>query len=305
MRLNNPPRNLVSNAVVADLTALVKRLERDSSVGAVVITGAPREFFATHADTRELLAQAKAADAAPTPTPTFRQARATLRLVAAIRRLPGGDALLRRPPFDGVATLLRWDELFVRMNASDKVFVVAINGMSIGAGLILALGCDLRFIADSDAALGLIESNIGFIAAAGGTQRLVRMVGVGMAIELLLEGRVLSPREARELGLVHDVVPSERLLAHAQAVAARMARRSPIATREIKRAVYDAGSRPLSEGLRMEEASMMLTLPTGAAIRSLEGYQEKIGPYETATDAQILEAWEELHHGTLVDLVSR
>jgi enoyl-CoA hydratase len=302
VRLDNPPRNLVSNALVADLTALVKRLDGDSSVGAVVITGAPREFFATHADTHELLAQAKTVSSAPTPVPSFRQARMVRRLVAALRLVPGGDAVLRRTPFDGVATLLRWDELFLRMNASDKVFIAAINGMSLGAGLILALGCDLRFVADGDYALGLVESNIGFMAGAGGTQRLVRIVGVGRAIELLLDGRVLSPREALQLGLVHDLLPSEQLLAHAEGVGARMARRSPTVNREIKRVVYDAGSRPLRQGLQIEEASMMATLPTAPSIRSMEAYHQKIGSFETASDAQILEAWQELHEGKLVDM---
>jgi enoyl-CoA hydratase len=81
-----------------------------------------------------------------------------------------------------------------------------------------------------------------------------------------------------------------------------MARRSPIANREIKRAIYDAGSRPLREGLRMEEASMMLTLPSGPSIRSMQAYHERIGSFATATDAQVLSAWQELHDGTLVDM---
>jgi enoyl-CoA hydratase len=97
-------------------------------------------------------------------------------------------------------------------------------------------------------------------------------------------------------------VPSDELLIHAQTVAARMARRSPIAIREIKRAVYDAGSRPLREGLWMEEASMMATLPTSASIRSMEAYHEKIGSFDTATEAQIVAAWQELHEGTVVDM---
>jgi enoyl-CoA hydratase len=304
VRLDNPPRNLLSNAVVADLTALTKRLAGDQSVGAVVITGAPTPFFATHADTHELLDQARIAADAPTPVPSYRQARMVLLLVAGMRRLPGGEALIRRTPFDGVATLLRWDELFLRMNASDKVFVAAINGMSLGGGLILALGCDLRYLADGEHALGLVESNIGFMAAAGGSQRLVRIMGVGPALELLLEGRALSPQEALELGLVHRVVPSEKLLSEAQTAAERMARRSPIATREIKRAVYDAGSRSLRQALRMEEASMMTTLPTPASIRSMEAYHERIGSFETVSDSEILDAWRALHEGEVVDLTT-
>ncbi len=304
VRLRNPPRNLYSSAVVADLTRLVKAVDNDRSIGAVVLTGEPHPFFVTHADTDELLAQAKAAAAAPMPTPSNRQGRMVLRLVAGLRRLPGGEAFIRRTPLDGVATLLRWDELFLHMNRSDKVFLAAINGMCIGAGLILALGCDLRYMASGQHRLGLVESNIGFMAAAGGTQRLVRIVGVGRAIELLLDGRLFTPAEAQELGIIHDVLPGEELLAQTQTVAARMARRSPLVNREIKRVVYFAGSRSLEQGLRIEQASMMATLPSAPSIRSMEAYHERLGSFETATDEQIVSAWAELREGTLVDMTS-
>lgn len=302
VRLGTRVRNFLGNEMVGELLALVKRLERDESVGAVVLTGSTSGTFLTHADTRELLAQAKAANALPLPTPSNRQARAVLGLVQFLRRLPGAGRLIHRTPMAGVATLLQWNELFLRMNESEKAFIAAIDGVALGAGLILALACDLRLIADTESPLGLIESSIGFMAAAGGTQRLVRAVGAARAVELLLEGRTITPIEAREIGLVHRVVSKGQLLEEAQHTAARLARRSPLAIREIKRVVYDAGSRPLRDGIRIEEASMMITLPSPQAIRALEAYHERLAtPLEETTETQLLEAWHELHEGALVD----
>jgi enoyl-CoA hydratase len=301
VRLGTRPRNFLGYEMAAELLALVKRLERDRSVGAVVLTGSTPGSFLTHADTRDLLAQAKAAEALPLPTPSNRQARGTLALVQLLRRL-GAGRLVHRTPMAGVAILLEWDELFLRMNESEKAYIAAIDGLALGAGVILALGCDVRLIADTESPLGLIESTIGFMAAAGGTQRLVRAVGAARAVELLLEGRTLTPAEAREIGLVHRVVSKDQLLEEAQRTAARLARRSPLAIREIKRLVYDAGSKPLREGIRIEEASMMMTLASPQAIRALEAYHERLAtPLEETTEPQLLEAWHELHEGALVD----
>ena len=302
VRLGTRARNFLGNEMVGELLALVKRLERDGSVGAVVLTGSTPGTFLTHADTRELLAQARAASALPLPRPSNRQARAVLGLVRLLRRLPGAGRLIHRTPMAGVAVLLQWNELFLRMNESEKAYVAAIDGLALGGGLILALGCDVRLIADTDSPLGLVESNIAFMAAAGGTQRLVRAVGAARAVELLLEGRTITPAEAREIGLVHRVVGRGQLLEEAQRTAARLARRSPLAIRETKRVVYDAGSRPLREGLRIEAASMMITLLSPQAIRAMEAYHERLGvPLEETTEAQLLEAWDELREGALAD----
>jgi enoyl-CoA hydratase len=301
VRLGTRARNFLGYEMATELLALVKRLERDQSVGAVVLTGSTPGSFLTHADTRDLLAQARVADALPLPRPSNRQARGILGLVQFLRRL-GAGRLIHRTPMAGVAVLLEWDELFLRMNESEKAYVAAIDGLALGAGVILALGCDLRLIADTESPLGLVESTIAFMAAAGGTQRLVRAVGAARAVELLLEGRTITPTEAREIGLVHRVVSKDQLLDEAQRTAARLARRSPLAIREIKRLVYDAGSKPLREGIRIEEASMMMTLGSPQAIRALEAYHERLAtPLEETTEPQLLEAWRELHEGALVD----
>jgi enoyl-CoA hydratase len=297
--IDNPPRNFLSNALAADLTDLVRALEKDHTVGAVVLTGRQPGVFVTHADTRELLQGSKAAPAA-----TYRQVKTTSAVIRGLRRIPGFDRALRRTPLAGIGTLQRLDELFLRMNRLDKVLIAAINGLALGGGTILALACDLRLIADTDHPIGLIESGLGFLAAAGGTQRLVRSLGAGQAMEILLEGETLSPRRAIQLGLVHEIVAAEELVTRAQARAARLARRSPLVVREIKRVVYDAGSRPIEQAIRIEEAGMLTTIASPASIRAMEAYHESVGSFDTATERQILDAWQRLYEGELLQMWS-
>jgi enoyl-CoA hydratase/carnithine racemase len=181
------------------------------------------------------------------------------------------------------------------MNASDKVYIAAINGMALGMGKILALSCDLRLMADGeDYAIGFIEPGVSLLAGVGGTQRLVRMVGQSRAAELLLEGSMLSPSEAAEIGLVHRVVPEEDLQAEAVSLAQRLAGRSPLLNQEIKRMLYDAGSRPFGRALRIEGASLVATTSRQRAADEMERYLAELGRHESPTDRQILDAWNEM-----------
>jgi enoyl-CoA hydratase/carnithine racemase len=178
------------------------------------------------------------------------------------------------------------------MSRSEKVYVAAINGIALGMGMILALACDLRLMADGDDfEMGFIETGVSMLAGVSGTQRLVRMVGESRAAELLLEGRRLRPKEAADLGLVHRVAPAEELEEEALTLAQRAAARSPAVNREIKRMVYDAGSRPVGRALRMEAASLVATTSAPRAARDLEAYLRTLP--ERPTDRQILDVWDE------------
>src|SRR2546422_1680659 len=138
---------------------------------------------------------------------SYRQARVLAAYVRFWSRARWLDGLLRRTPLRDALTGAQAYRTFHRMNASEKVFIAAINGVALGMGAILALACDLRLMADDqDAAFGLIESGISMLAGAGGTQRLTRMVGQSRAAGLLLEGRVISPTEAAAIRPVHPVV---------------------------------------------------------------------------------------------------
>ena len=298
VRLHKPPRNLLDSGVYAEFHALVRSLERDRSVGAVVITGDLPGMFSSGYDGHELLDQAQAV----AYTPTYRQARAMLAVFSALIRVPGAAAVLERTPLRGIVSLLRADDALMRLNRLDKPVIAAIEGVALGGGLSLALACDIRLMADTGSAVGLIESNVGFMAGSGATQRLTRLVGAGRAIDLLLDGRLLGPEDALAAGIVHRLVPTGEVLAHAHELAERLANKPAYTIREIKRAVYEGGSLPLADGIRVEQAALMSTASRPEVIRGIEAYHGEVEPLETLTNEKLLAAWERLRNGRVVDL---
>jgi enoyl-CoA hydratase len=299
-RLDHPPRNFMTTAMVHELEALCRDLESDRSVGAIVLTGAPPGVFITHFDVEEIRRGTQRVGATVSAT----QAGGGLRAVGAAQRIPGARGLLERSPVGGMSALLRIHDVFLRMNRLDKVFVAAINGLALGGGCELALACDVRLMATGDHRIGLPEVTLGIIPGAGGTQRLARALGPSRALEMMLEGRVLTPAEALEAGLVHRTIDPARLLDEAVETATRLARRSPAAVRALKEAVYEGGSKPLAEGLHVERAGFMAAASTPAAKRALAAYVEEVSSLGDAAPWQtdsLMARWQD---GTAVDMVS-
>jgi enoyl-CoA hydratase len=299
VRLDNPPRNFMTGGMVAELEALMRSLDGERSVGAVVITGAMEGVFITHYDVREILT---GVESVGTTVPSVATGGA-LRVTGALRRLPPAERALRRSPAAGLVELRRIHDLFLRMNASDKVFIAAINGLAMGGGCELALACDVRLMADGEGRIGLPEITLGIIPGAGGTQRLARLLGGGRALEMMLEGRALTPLEAEAAGLVHRVVAPEALAQEAAATAQRLARRAPATVAAIKRAVYQGASRPLGQGLHLERAEFVAVSSQPPALRAMRAYVDQV---ERMGDApwrveELMEAWQA---GTAVDLTA-
>lgn len=132
-----------------------------------------------------------------------------------------------------------------------KPVVAAINGHALGAGLELATSCDVRVCSES-AKLGQPEVSLGLIPGGGGTQRLVRLVGHGQASRLVLTGDAIGAEEAMRIGLVDLVVPKDKVVAEAVALAAAMARHDPDAIAAAKRSLAAARRLPYKEGLALE-----------------------------------------------------
>jgi enoyl-CoA hydratase len=288
VQFTNPPRNFFDEQMGIELRALVREIDKDSSLGAVIFTG--KDVFITHYSVPDLI---RGSRSAPFQM-SYRQARV---LGAYIRfwERAGLGGMLRRTPMRDALTGAQTYRTFRRMNGSAKIFIAAINGVALGMGAILALACDLRLMADSeDAAFGLIEQGISMLAGVGGTQRLTRMVGQSRAAELLLEGRFISPTEAEAIGLVHRVVPRQDLQAQALALAHRLAGRSSVLNQEIKRMIYDAATKPFTRATRMEFASAIATLSTDRATQDMEKYLAELAGHDSPTDRQILDAWEKM-----------
>jgi enoyl-CoA hydratase len=299
VRLVNPPRNFMTGRMVLELEALVAALEDDGSIGAVVLTGGVDGVFITHFDVAEIVAASEAVGPAPPAV-----VGGALRAAGAIGRIPGGKDALGRTPAAGLVELRRIHDLFLAMNRSDKVFIAAINGPAMGGGFELALACDVRYMtADPDARVGLPEITVGIIPGAGGTQRLSRLLGAGWALEMMLEGRVLSPSEAEELGLVHRVVTPDSLLEEAHATAQRLARRGPATVAALKRAVYEGASKPMAEGLHIERAAFLSVAARPEAIRAMKAYAEQVEQLGDAAPWQTEELMRPWRDGTAVDLV--
>lgn len=152
--------------------------------------------------------------------------------------------------------------------------IAAMNGHAMGGGMELALACDLRMLADS-ARVGLPEVKLGLLPGAGGTQRLVEVVGKGRALEILYTGRQLSAQEALSLGLVNSVHPADQLLAAATELAATLAAGARPALRELKACVLgylDGGRRA---GMRAEASGIERLFPTPEAREGIAAFVEK------------------------------
>jgi enoyl-CoA hydratase/carnithine racemase len=267
--LANPPHGLMDRHMVEALRGVVTRAEDDAGIGGVVLTGAHPDRFVAHYDVAELLAGAEASPAVPPAA-----ARASLRVVGGLRRVPGAHDALARTPAAGLAELERFHDLFLRMGRCGAVFVAALNGSAMGGGCELALACDVRLAARGDHRIGQPEILFAFPPGGGGTQRLARLLGPAKALRLVLDGGPVGPDEAAALGLVDRVVDAGALLDEAVAEAARLGSRSKAAVAACKRAVYEGGSMALTDGLRLERAEFMSTLAGTEAVAAMRAYVE-------------------------------
>jgi enoyl-CoA hydratase len=235
--INRPKVLNALNATVLDeLSRIFGELERDSSVRAVIITGAGERAFVAGADIGELnqLADAAAGTA---------KAKAGHNVSHAIEhsRLP---------------------------------VIMALNGFALGGGLELAMAGDIR-IASTNAKLGQPEVNLGIVAGFGGSQRLPRLVGQGMASYMLLTGEMISADEAKHANLVEKVVAPGELMSEAKRIAHLIASKGPLAIAETKRLIHKGMQTDLHAALELEAESFGKIAATSDAKEGTAAFLEK------------------------------
>ena len=156
-------------------------------------------------------------------------------------------------PSLAIARQVRWERdiwgLFLSIR---KPMIAALHGHVIGSGVEMACLCDVR-IASDDAVFSMPEVALAMVPAAGGTQTLSRVVGAAVALDLILTNRKVASEEAVQVGLVHQVVAKENLMATANSLALELASRDPIVLSSAKTAVVDGLDLHIDDGLRLEE----------------------------------------------------
>src|SRR5450631_1235534 len=132
-----------------------------------------------------------------------------------------------------------------------KPVIACINGFALGGGCEIALACTMRFASDN-AKLGQPEVKLGIIPGYGGTQRLSRLVGKGLAMQMVLGGEVITAQEAHRIGLVNEVTAATELIPRAEAIAAKIIANAPLAVQYAMEAVNKGMEMTLAEGLYLE-----------------------------------------------------
>lgn len=169
-----------------------------------------------------------------------------------LKALAGGDVFkFARGGQSLTSVFMRVKDIFTAVENLPMPVIASIHGHCLGAGVQLAAACDIRLAAE-DAKFGVLETKLGIMPDLGGTQRLPRIVGLGMARELIYTSRIVDAAEALRIGLVEHVYPKDRLADETMALAREIAERAPNAVQGAKRAILATMSMPLDAGLRFE-----------------------------------------------------
>ena len=188
----------------------------------------------------------------------------------------GADISQMQPygPSEGRAYADRAQTLFNKIEGIEKPVIAAVNGYALGGGCELAMSCDIR-IASEKAVFGQPEANLGVIPCFGGTQRLPRLVGTGIAKELIYTGRQVKAAEAKEIGLVNQVVPADALLDAAKDMMNAITGKAPIAIRYSKVAINRGMDVDLRAGLELEKDLAALTFGTEDKQEGMDAFLAK------------------------------
>lgn len=189
--INRPESlNALNALTISEISTALDELQNDHEVRVVILTGSGEKSFVAGADIKEFS--------------NFNQAKA--------------EELARTGQ----------NSLFDKIENLNKPVIAAVNGFALGGGLELAMSCHIRY-ASENAKLGLPEVTLGLIPGYGGTQRLPKLVGKGIANEMIFSAKMISAQKAKEIGLVNEVFSVEELLGKTKELASMIAKNSPMA----------------------------------------------------------------------------
>ena len=240
MTLDRPPVNALDRSLISEIAAAADEMEKEVAARMVrsVVLNASGRHFCAGADLKERL------------------------------NLHESDVV-------NVVSAIR-EAVEAVYNISVPV-IAAVQGHAYGGGFELALAADIRVLAN-DAEVGLKEVTLGIMPGAGGTQRLPRIVGQGVALEWVTTGRSVPADEALRAGVANAVVPADDLAGTVAGIAGQIAANAPVAVQLAKKAVREGQSMGLEDALALEWEAYQTTIPTRDRQEGLKAFAEKRKP---------------------------
>ena len=241
LTLNDPPANTYSHDMMRQLDDAILRARFDASVHVILLSGMGEKFFCAGAN---------------------------------IQMLEKADAYFK------YYFCLHANETLARLESTPKLTIAALNGHTVGGGLEVAMAADLRVAARDAGKIGVPEVTLGVLPGTGGTQRLARLVGKSRAMELMVEGRLLTFDDAREIGLVNRVYEregfAEQVLEYARGFCPPG--KASMAVGRIKRAVQSGLETSFESGIALERELQQQLFQSADAREGLQAYLEKRKP---------------------------
>jgi len=239
LTINRPEvLNAMNDEVVADLDATVQSCIEDEQVGVIILTGAGEKAFVAGADIKKM--QSMGPEAA----------------------LAFGKA---------------GQQMTLTIENSPKPVIAAVNGFALGGGCEITLACHIRVASDT-ATFGQPEVLLGILPGWGGTQRLPRLVGSGLANEIITTGRMVSALEAKSMGLVNHVVPPDELIDKCMEIANQILNNGPNAIAQSLSCIQKRMGMSMEDGLQIEVENFSKLFATEEAKEGLSAFVEKRKP---------------------------
>jgi len=230
--------NALNMATMSELRSAFTQLKEDRDVRVVILTGAGEKSFVAGADIGELQ---------------------------------------KNNPVEAKEYTHRGQDVLDLIENLGKPVIACINGFALGGGCEIAMACTMRLASDN-AKLGQPEVKLGIIPGYGGTQRLPRLVGKGIAMQLLLTGEMITAQEAHRIGLVNEVVPAAQLITRAEAIAHAIIRKAPRAMQYCLEAVNHGMEMTQQEGLYLEATLFAVCCATEDKKEGTTAFLEKRVP---------------------------
>ena len=246
--LSNPPTHTLTSSGVSEIHSFLDLVEKRNDLRVIAFTGEGKGVFIKHYEVGEL------ANTAEKNLETKKD---------------------QQDPKD----LHPFHTMLLRLRDLDPIVVAGINGNTAGGGCEFSLGCDLRIMSEGNFSIGLPETSVGILPGGGGTQRLSRLIGSSRALDLILHAKLLSPKEAYDLGIINKLLSENNFNQELISYCEDLSNRAPIALQQVKKIIHQGLEMSLEESLLIEQKAFDVTMNSrdaARAMRTLLNTQENI-----------------------------